>query len=57
MDNRDTANLILYRFLDDIDTAFDVFKPDLDSPYIKYLLKKINHAKSDLERVGYESQY
>jgi hypothetical protein len=54
MTNQDKANLELYRFMDSVDTSVDVFKPDLDDPFVKHICFLLKLAKSKLELIKYE---
>ena len=47
---KDEANLVLYRFLDAVDTATDMFKPELENPYVKHILFLVDLAKQQLEK-------
>ncbi|MDH3354502.1 MAG: hypothetical protein OEL79_04725 [Chromatiales bacterium] len=44
----------LWKMLDDISTAGDVFKPDLDDPFVKYVLSKCEERSKHFQSDGYD---
>ena len=49
---REKAEL-LWSLLDDISTAGDMFKPDLDDPFVEYVLNKCEERSKEFVSDGY----
>ena len=43
----------LWSMLDDISTATDMFKPDLDDPFVKYVLLRCQARCKEFQSDGY----
>jgi hypothetical protein len=43
----------LWAMLDDISTAGDAFKPDLNDPFVKYVLRKCEERNKHFQSDGY----
>lgn len=43
----------LWQLLDDIDTATDMFKPNNNDPFVKYVYKKVSERFDHLSSDGY----
>ena len=43
----------LWSMLDDISTAMDMFKPDLDDPFVKYVLLRCKARGKEFQSDGY----
>jgi hypothetical protein len=44
----------LWDLLDDIDTASDIFRPNLDDPFVSYVMKKVKARHHHLVSDGYK---
>ncbi len=44
----------LWQMLDDISTAGDMFKPDLNDPFVKYVLAQCEERSNEFTSDGYE---
>ena len=54
--SRDSLEAKLYQIIDDIDTASDMYKPDIGG-YEKYVFKKIHEAHKYITSDGYKLYY
>lgn len=51
MNKTEQAHLELYRFMDNVDTAVDIFKPELNDPFVKYVTQHLKLTKKLLEEL------
>lgn len=43
-------SMAMFTAIDDIDTACDVYQPDLTNPYVKYVTARIRQIRKELEK-------